>query len=139
MIKERREHCEKEEARIHELAANGKITEEESAELIHALHRETEYRACPFCSEDVRVEARKCPHCREYLVADVGNLKQRRLYRSRDRMLSGVCGGLANYIGMDPSLVRILVAVVTFFSGILTGLIIYAIMAWIIPEEPVGN
>ncbi|HAN86552.1 MAG TPA: PspC domain-containing protein, partial [Firmicutes bacterium] len=34
---------------------------------------------------------------------------QRRLYRSvRDRMLGGVCGGLANYVNVDPTLIRLL-------------------------------
>ncbi len=58
----------------------------------------------------------------------------RRLYRSRrDRMLAGVCGGIAEYLEIDPILVR-LVFLALLFSGI--GVLIY-LVAWIlIPEEP---
>ena len=60
----------------------------------------------------------------------------RRLYRSRDaRMVAGVCGGIAQYAGMDPTVVR-LIAVASF---LLPGPQILAyVLAWIlIPEEPV--
>ncbi len=58
----------------------------------------------------------------------------RRLYRSRkDRMLAGVCGGIAEYLEVDPILVR-LVFLALLFSGV--GVLIY-LVAWIlIPEEP---
>jgi len=61
---------------------------------------------------------------------------ERRVYRSRhDRMIGGVCGGLAEYFQIDPTLVRI-AAVVLFFSG--PGFILYP-AAWIlIPKRPVG-
>jgi len=60
----------------------------------------------------------------------------RRLYRSRtDRMIGGVAGGLANYLGIDPILSR-LIWVALLFTG--AGFLIY-IVAWIvIPEAPVG-
>lgn len=59
-----------------------------------------------------------------------------RLYRSRtDRMLAGVSGGLANLIGIDPSLVRIGWVVLAFASGGLVVLL-YILMAIIVPEEP---
>lgn len=60
----------------------------------------------------------------------------RRLYRSRtDRMLGGVAGGMASYLGIDPVLSR-LIWVALLFSGV--GFLLY-IIAWIIiPEAPVG-
>jgi len=59
----------------------------------------------------------------------------KRLYRSRtDRMIFGVCGGLARYFNIDPTIVRI-VAVASLFAGTL-GFWIYIIMAIIVPEEP---
>ena len=60
----------------------------------------------------------------------------RRLTRSReDRMLGGVCGGLGRYLGIDPTVVRI-VAVALILSGV--GVIAY-IIAWVvIPEAPTG-
>src|SRR4051812_15756038 len=57
-----------------------------------------------------------------------------RLTRSRDdRMIAGVAGGLADYLGIDPSLVRI-AWVVLFLAGGL-GLLIYIIMWIVVPEE----
>jgi phage shock protein C len=59
----------------------------------------------------------------------------RRLTRSRtDRMLGGVCGGLAKYLGVDPTLVRLGVVALTIVSGG-AGIVAY-VAAWIIvPEE----
>ncbi len=59
----------------------------------------------------------------------------RRLYRSRtDRMLAGVCGGLAEYANMDSALVRILFVILTFMGGV--GLVLYIVGIIIIPENP---
>jgi phage shock protein C len=59
-----------------------------------------------------------------------------RLYRSRDeRVLAGVAGGLADYLDLDPSLVRILWVILALFSGG-AFLVIYIIMAIVVPEEP---
>ncbi|MDP2918605.1 MAG: PspC domain-containing protein [Dehalococcoidia bacterium] len=59
---------------------------------------------------------------------------ENRLYRSRtDRMLFGVCGGLAKYFGIDSSLMRIIVVLLALASGI--GILVYFIMAFIVPLE----
>ena len=58
----------------------------------------------------------------------------KRLYRSRtDRKLGGVCGGLANYMGVDPTIVRLVTALL-----ILTGvsILVYLVLWFVIPEEP---
>ena len=61
----------------------------------------------------------------------------KRLYRPRTgRMLSGVCAGLANYFGMDPTLVRVIYAILSVCTAIITGVLIYVILMLIIPEEP---
>jgi phage shock protein PspC (stress-responsive transcriptional regulator) len=59
----------------------------------------------------------------------------RRLYRSRDRQLAGVAGGMAEYLDIDPTIVRILWILAGLFSG---GLLIlgYIILAFVIPEAP---
>jgi len=60
---------------------------------------------------------------------------QKQLKRSlNDKMLAGVCGGLAQYLGLDPSLVRIVYAILTVFTAF-AGLIIYILMWIIVPEE----
>ncbi|RJQ42009.1 MAG: PspC domain-containing protein [Anaerolineaceae bacterium] len=58
-----------------------------------------------------------------------------KLYRSRDkRMIAGVCGGLGEYIGVDPTIVRLLFAL-GLFLGTLTFWV-YLVMMLVIPEEP---
>ncbi len=59
----------------------------------------------------------------------------KRLYRSRmTRMLGGVCGGVASYFQLDPSLVRIAWVVFTLLGG--AGLLAYLICWVVIPDEP---
>lgn len=61
----------------------------------------------------------------------------KRIYRSKtQRMLSGVCGGLAQYLNCDPTIIRLIWALVSLFSTGIPGLIIYVICAVVIPEEP---
>ena len=63
------------------------------------------------------------------------NQPQRRLTRSMtDKMLAGVCGGIANYFNVDPTLVRI-VFVVLALAGVLPGLLAYLIGWVVIPAE----
>jgi phage shock protein C len=58
-----------------------------------------------------------------------------RLYRSRhDRMLAGVAGGLAEMWGADPSLVRVIWALLVVFTGGI-ALLVYIVMAIVVPEE----
>jgi phage shock protein PspC (stress-responsive transcriptional regulator) len=63
----------------------------------------------------------------------------KRLYRSRnERMLGGVCAGLGEHFDIDPTVVRLVWAVITVLS-IGTGVLVY-ILAWIlIPEEESGS
>lgn len=59
-----------------------------------------------------------------------------KLTRSRkERMLAGICGGLALYLGLDPALVRIGYVLLTIFTAF-AGTIVYIIMWIVIPEEP---
>lgn len=59
----------------------------------------------------------------------------KRLYRSKDsRMLCGVCGGIAEYFDIDPTLVRLGWALFCALGG--SGIIAYVIAAVIIPESP---
>lgn len=60
-----------------------------------------------------------------------------RLFRSRaDRMLAGVCGGLAEYFEVDSTLVRVVYVVATILTGVLGGLVLYALLAVIMPGSP---
>lgn len=58
----------------------------------------------------------------------------KRLYRSKkDKMIAGVCGGLAEYFEVDPVLVRVLFALSAFMGGI--GIILYILLVIVTPEE----
>jgi phage shock protein C len=60
-----------------------------------------------------------------------------RLYRSReDRMLFGVAGGMARFFDLDPSIVRIVWALLALAGG--AGLLLYVVAAIVIPEAPIG-
>ena len=59
---------------------------------------------------------------------------EKRLYRSRsDRMIWGVCGGIANYFGIDPTIIRIIAILFLFAGG--SGILAYIILAIVIPLE----
>ena len=59
---------------------------------------------------------------------------KKRLYRSRsDRMLGGVCGGLAEYFDIDPTIVRLVAVLTVFLNGL--GLVAYVVMAIVVPVE----
>ena len=60
----------------------------------------------------------------------------KKLYRSKkERMIAGICGGIADYFEVDPTLIRLLWAGLTILTAVLPGTIIY-LLAWIIiPEE----
>jgi len=61
--------------------------------------------------------------------------KQRRLYRSeKERLLGGVCGGLAEYFKTDPVLVRVIFVLLTFLLGGLLGLVAYIVLWIIVPR-----
>ena len=58
----------------------------------------------------------------------------KRLYRSKkDRMICGVCGGIANYFIIDPTLVRLAFVLIAMGAG--SGILAYIIAAIIIPDE----
>ena len=60
---------------------------------------------------------------------------QKKLYRSnKDKKLAGVCGGLAEYLGMDATVVRLIWALLTVCTAF-AGLIAYIVCALIIPED----
>ena len=60
---------------------------------------------------------------------------QKRLYRStQERMFAGVCGGIAEYLEVDPTLVRLVFVALTLLGG--PGIVIYIVLMLIVPEEP---
>lgn len=58
----------------------------------------------------------------------------KKLYRSSNRILAGVCGGIAEYLNIDPTVVRVLYIILSFFSAAFPGLLLYLILLLFIPN-----
>lgn len=60
----------------------------------------------------------------------------KKLYRSNDKKISGVCGGIAEYFDLDPTIMRLLWVVLTLCTVAFPGILAYIICALIIPPKP---
>lgn len=61
---------------------------------------------------------------------------QKKLYCSPDKKLCGVCAGFADYINIDPTLVRLAVVLIGLVTAVLPALVVYFIVALVIPKAP---
>lgn len=62
---------------------------------------------------------------------------KKKLYRStKNRMLGGVCGGIADYFGIDPTIIRLLYLVLSIFTACFPGLLLYIICLFVMPNDP---
>jgi phage shock protein C len=60
--------------------------------------------------------------------------KMKRLYRSSDRIVAGVCGGIAEYFDIDPTLIRVVYVILSLFSVAFPGVLLYIILMILIPN-----
>jgi len=61
---------------------------------------------------------------------------KKKLYKSStDKKISGVCAGIANYFGIDPTIIRIIYVCLSLMSASFPGLILYIALAFILPED----
>jgi phage shock protein C len=63
----------------------------------------------------------------------------KKLYRSSNRIMAGVCGGIAEYFDIDPTLIRVAYVVLSLFSAAFPGLLLYIILMILIPNYDQAN
>ncbi len=63
-------------------------------------------------------------------------MEKKQLTRSTDKMLAGVCSGIAEYFDLDPTLVRVCYAALTIFTTCFPGLLLYLLLILIMPAAP---
>ena len=62
-------------------------------------------------------------------------MSEKKLSRSNNKMIGGVCAGIAEYLGLDPTIVRIVWVLLLFFAGF--GILLYLIL-WIVMPKAIG-
>lgn len=91
-------------------------------------------KVCPYCAEEVRAEAIKCKHCGSYIGgrqrAPIGDWVR----SDRDRMIAGVCGGLADLFGLPTAVVRLAFVLGTILSGGI-AIVIYVVLWVVMPLD----
>lgn len=60
---------------------------------------------------------------------------EKKLTKSNNKTLCGVCAGIAEYFDLDPTLVRVGYVLLSFFSAAFPGLLMYIVLALIMPEK----
>ena len=123
---ERVERISREIEKINEMLAAGRISDDEAAELKAAL--EGERRAW---SDNAAEFAKQSG-------AACAGLAKKRLTKSNNAVLTGVCGGLAEWLGCDATLLRVVYVLLALFMAGFPGIILYLIL-WLVmpPPEPV--
>lgn len=58
----------------------------------------------------------------------------KKLLRSSNRILGGVCGGIAEYFDVDPTVIRVAYALLSFFSAAFPGIVLYIILLVLVPD-----
>ena len=93
---------------------------------------------CNSCQKDIAPGSNFCYFCgARMVVTPPPPVAQRYLMRSAtNKRIAGVCAGFADYLGLDTALVRILWVLLTFFTGVFPGIIIYVVSWLVMPVAP---
>ena len=95
---------------------------------------------CINCGREHPNDARFCSQCGQGTRIETaprdGYYAPRRLYRlTYDKSIGGVCAGVAKYIDVDVTLVRVLTLIVTIFTGVAPGVIAYLFAMIVMPKD----
>src|SRR5574341_373889 len=92
---------------------------------------------CANCQHELADDANFCPSCGARQRALSDPFGGRRLVRSKSGKIAGVCEGIADYVGVDPTFVRLLWVILSVVPGIFIGGVIAYLLAWLVmPEGP---
>jgi phage shock protein PspC (stress-responsive transcriptional regulator) len=93
---------------------------------------------CVRCQQEIAEDANYCASCGAYQHSGADTrFAARRLTRSRNGKIAGVCQGIADYLGVDPTFIRLLWVVLSVVPGIIVGGVIAYLVAWLVmPEGP---
>ena len=90
---------------------------------------------CSHCSREIAESANYCPFCGVRLRSATSC--RRLTLSSTDSKIAGVCGGIAEYFDVDPTIVRLIWAALSVVPGGFVGGILAYLFAWIIiPKDP---
>ena len=62
----------------------------------------------------------------------------KQMYLSSDKKFLGVCGGIADYLNVDPTLIRIGVVCLSLITAVIPALIVYVVISFVFPQQPEG-
>lgn len=62
----------------------------------------------------------------------------KQMYLSSDKKFLGVCGGVADYLNVDPTLIRIGTVCLSLITAVIPALIVYIVLSFVFPQQPEG-
>jgi len=93
---------------------------------------------CSHCKRELAEHSNFCYYCGapQHVAPSVAPIQKRLMRSSVDCKIAGVCGGIAEYMDVDPTVVRLVWVLITFFTGILPGIVAYLVAWLVMPVTP---